>query len=59
MKEIKIRNNKTKKKIFIDSFPDLKQIPKDDLDLFFTALELQISAYYKKTKKKTINKDKG
>ncbi len=34
--------------VFINGVPDLKLIPKEKWDSFITALELQISDYYKK-----------
>ena len=34
--------------VFINGVPDLKLIPKEKWDSFITALELQISDYFKK-----------
>ncbi len=36
--------------VFINGVPDLKLIPKEKWDSFITALELQISDYYKNEK---------
>lgn len=47
MKEIIVKSNNTKLKVFINGIPNLKLIPKDEAENVVIALELQISEFYK------------
>ena len=47
MKEVKLENNTTGLRVFINDVPDLKSIPKDEAENTVITLELQISEYYK------------
>lgn len=51
MQEIKIKNNTSGLKVFINGVPDLKQIPKDVADAFIYALAVKSEEYAKKRKK--------
>ena len=42
MQELKVKNNKTGLKIYINGTPDLKQVPKQEMDLIAVSLELAI-----------------
>ena len=51
MAENKVEESQLDLPVFINGVPDLKLIPKEKWDSFITALELQISDYYKKNVK--------
>ena len=51
MQEIKIKNNVSGLKVFINGTPDLKQIPKDVADAFIYALAVKAEESAKKRKK--------
>ncbi len=51
MTEIEIEENETELRLFINGIPDFTLIPKEKYDSFITALELEISDYYKKIAK--------
>lgn len=51
MKEIQVKGNDTGIKVFINSVPDLTQIPKEITDTLVTTLEMQISEHFEMKRK--------
>lgn len=56
MKEIKIKNNESGLKIFINDLPNLSLMPIDELDLIIIGIELQMTEYFKHKRKKLSKK---
>lgn len=55
MRELKIKDNDTGLKVYINDFPDIKNIPKDIFELFIKSLEDEISEQIKQ-KRQTSTK---
>lgn len=53
MEEVKVRNNKTNLKVYVNGFPDLKLMPKEVLEILLTEIERIFCEhkYRKKSKK--------
>jgi hypothetical protein len=59
VKEIVLKDNMTDLRIFINGVPNLKLIPKDESEVVVSALEEQISEFYKKERGITGKTEKG
>jgi len=51
MKEIQVKGNDTGLKVFINTVPDLTQIPKNITDALVTTMEMQISEHFENEKR--------
>lgn len=51
MREIIVKDNKLRLRVFINGVPDFKLISKDKAESVLSALELHISEHYKKKNK--------
>ena len=45
MQEIKLENNNTNLKVYINGVPNIELMPKEVAECFFTALELEINCF--------------
>ena len=52
MQEITVKDNKTGLRVFINGVPNLRNIPKVEMEVFVSALEKQISSHYDKKSEK-------
>lgn len=52
MQEITVKDNKTGLRVFINGVPNLRNIPKAEMEVFVSALEKQISTHYEKNPEK-------
>lgn len=53
MKEIVLKDNPSNRRIFVDEEkPDLSLIPKNDVDLFISLLEIEMYEHFKKRRKR-------
>ena len=53
MEEVKVRNNRTNLKVYVNGFPDLKLMPKEVLEILLTEIERMFCEYrYRKKSKK-------
>lgn len=52
MKEIVLKDNPSNRRIFVDKEkPNLSLIPKNDVDLFISLLEIEMYEHFKKRRK--------
>ncbi len=51
MQEIFIKSNTAKLRIYINGKPSISNMPAAELDLLATCIELQMTEYYKSSKK--------
>ena len=52
VQEIMVKDNKTGLRVFINGVPNLRNIPKAEMEVFVSALEKQISSHYEKSPEK-------
>ena len=52
MREIRIKENKTELKVYINGVPDLKQIPKETAGAIIYALAVKSEEYAQKSRKR-------
>lgn len=52
MREVRIKENKTELKVYINGVPDLKQIPKETAGAIIYALAVKSEEYAQKSRKR-------